>query len=304
MVTSRSARHQDKYPSLFYYKKFPPITKLCKKLPYPWLYNQSMNVYVEYVVLDNFVIDTLLLWAVALTLRLPYKRYRIVLGGAVGAACAVVSVYLHGFWLYLVKACCLFAMCVVAVGFGKKLFWHILLTVAYTFVLGGAVTGLFNLFKIDYVDGDGQFYQMKVPLFVYVLAVVLVAFLCYSLVIFVKTAKKSAPYRTKVQIELDKTYTVEGFCDSGNSLSYDGVPVCFVTKSFKGFADYFVRQTLAGKVVQVDVVTVAGKQTVAAVAGKITLRGEQKTVYLALPKEKCQTDYNVLLSGEFCGGEQ
>ena len=280
-------------------KNIPPPTKLCKKLPHLSIYNASMNVYVEYVVLDNFVIDTLLLWAVALTLRLTYKRYRIVLGGAVGAACAVVSVYIDGFWLYLIKICCLFAMCVVAVGFGKKLFWHILLTVAYTFVLGGAIIGLFNLFKIDYVNSDGQFYQMKVPLFVYVLAVTLVAFLCYSIVIFVKNAKKTAPYRVKVQIELDKTYTVDGFCDSGNTLTYDGVPVCFVTKSFKGFADYFAAQTLKGKVVSIDVSTVAGAQKVAAVEGKITLKGEQKKVYLALPKEKCHTDYNVLLESTF-----
>lgn len=263
-----------------------------------------MNVYVEYVVLDNFVIDALLLWAVALTLKIPYKRWRLVLGGVVGAACAVVSVYLHGVLLYLMKAACLIAMCVVAVGFGKKLFWHILLTIAYTFVLGGAITGLFNLFKIDYLNGDGQFYQMKVPLFVYAVAVALVAFLCYSVVIYVKNAKKSAAFRVKVQIELDKTYTVDGFCDSGNSLSYDGAPVCFVTKSFKGFADYFVRQTLSGRVVTIDVVTVAGTQQVAAVEGKITVNNEQKKIYLALPKEKCQTDYNVLLSSEFCGGER
>ena len=263
-----------------------------------------MNVYVEYVELDNFVIDTLLLWAVALTLRLPYKWWRIALGGLVGAGCAVVSTFVHGFWLYLLKGACLILMCVVTVGFGKKLFWHILLTVAYTFVLGGAIIGLFNLFKIDYLNGDGQFYQMKVPLFVYVIAVALVAFLCYSIVVFVKNAKKSAPYRVKVQIELDKVYTVDGFCDSGNSLSYDGIPVCFVTKNFKGFADYFVKQTLCGKVVTVEVATVAGTQQVAAVEGKITLKGEQRKVYLALPKEKCQTEYNVLLSNEFCGGEQ
>ena len=262
-----------------------------------------MNVYVEYVVLDNFVIDSLLLWAVALTLRLSYKWWRLALGGAVGAACAVLSVFTHGFWLYLLKTVSLIGMCVVAMGFGKKLFWHISLTVAYTFVLGGAIIGLFNLFKIDYVNGDGQFYQMKVPLFVYAIAVVLVAFLCYSIVIYVKNAKKATPYRVKVQIELDKSYTVNGFCDSGNSLYHEGIPVCFVTKSFKGFADYFVKQTLAGKVVDIEVSTVAGTQRVAAVEGKITLNGEQRRVYLALPKEKCQTEYNVLLSNEFCVGE-
>ena len=262
-----------------------------------------MNVYVEYVVMDNFVIDSLLLWAVAVTLRISYKWWRIALGGAVGAACAVVSVFVSGFWLYLLKAACLLAMCIVAVGFGKRLFWHILLTLAYTFVLGGAIIGLFNLFQIDYLSGDGQFYQMKVPLFVYVLAVALVAFLCYSIVIYVKNAKKVTPYRVKVQIELDKSYVVDGFCDSGNSLHYEGAPVCFVTKSFKGFKEFFVRQTLLGKVVEISVSTVAGVQKVAAVAGKITLNGEQKEVYLALPKEKCQTEYNILLSNEFCGGE-
>ena len=262
-----------------------------------------MNVYLEYVVLDNFVIDALLLWAVALTLKIPYKRWRLGLGGAVGATCAVVSVYVTGFWLYLLKAACLIAMCVVAVGLGKKLFWHILLTVAYTFVLGGAIIGLFNLFNVDYLNGDGQFYQMKVPLFVYVLAVALTGFLCYSVTVYLKNAKKSAAYRVKVQIELDKPYTVDGFCDSGNSLTHDGIPVCFVTKSFKGFADYFARQTLGGKAVEVDVATVAGTQKVAAVEGKIAVKGEQKKVYLALPKEKCQTEYNILLSNEFCGGE-
>ena len=263
-----------------------------------------MNVYLEYVVLDNLTFDSLLLWAVALTLRLRYKWWRLLLGGLVGAACAVVSVFTHGFWLYLVKAACLVAMCATAVGFGKKLFWHILLTVAYTFVLGGAIVGLFNLFKIDYVNAEGQFYQMRVPLFVYGLAVALVAFLCYSIVVYVKTAKKSAPYRVKVQIDLDKSYVVDGFCDSGNSLSHDGVPVCFVTKSFKGFADYFVRETLCGRVVEIEVATVAGAQKVAAVQGSVTVNGERKKVYLALPKEKCQTEYNVLLSNEFCGGEK
>ena len=262
-----------------------------------------MNVYVEYVVLDNFVIDCLVLLAVALTLKISYTWWRIALGGAVGTACAVVSVFVHGVWLYLLKAACLILMCVTTVGFGKKLFWHILLTFAYTFVLGGAIIGLFNLFKIDYVNSDGQFYQMKVPLFVYAIAVALVAFLCYSIAVYLKNAKRIAPYRKKVQIVLDKTYTVEGFCDSGNSLYYNGTPVCFVTKTFKGFADYFVSQTLCGRAVSIDVATVAGAQKVTAVEGKIAVNGEEVKVYLALPKEKCQTEYNILLSNEFCGSE-
>ena len=262
-----------------------------------------MNVYIEYVILDNLVIDTLLLWAATVTLRIPYRKYRVILGGVVGTMCAVVSVFVTGFWTYIVKTVCLVSMCIVTVGFGKKLFWHILLTTAYTFVLGGAIVGLFNLFKVDYLTNDGQFYQMRVPLFVYVLAVALTCFLCYSIVVYVKQIKKISPHIVKIAVKLDKTYNLSGFCDSGNTLTHDGIPVCFVTKKFQGFTDYFAEQLISGKTEDVEVTTVTGSTVVKAVKGDITYNGKQREVYLALPVNKCQTLYNVILSNEFCRGE-
>ena len=266
-------------------------------------YNLLMNVYIEYVILDNLVIDTLLLWAAVITLKIPYKKCRVFLGGAVGAACAVVSVFVTGFWTYVVKTICLIVMCIVTVGFGKKIFWHILLTTAYTFVLGGAIIGLFNFFKIDYLTTSGEFYQMRVPLFVYAIALALVGFLCYSVAVYIKQVKKVAPNLAKIVLTLDKSYNLNGFCDSGNTLTYDGLPVCFVTKKFQGFTDYFAQQMLAGKTVNIEVTTVTGSTTVKAVKGEIDCRGKKRLVYLALPVSKCQTIYNVILSNEFCGGE-
>ena len=266
-------------------------------------YNLFMNVYIEYVLADNLVIDTLLLWLATVTLKIPYKKYRVLLGGAVGTACAVVSVFVSGVWTYALKTLCLIVMCIVTVGFGKKLFWHILLTTAYTFVLGGAIVGLFNLFKVDYLDASGQFYQMRVPLFVYVLALALVVFLCYCIAVYVKQVKKIAPHITKIVVKLDKNYTLSGFCDSGNTLTHDGLPVCFVTKRFAGFADYFARQVVAGKAVEIEVTTVTGSTTVKAVKCEIVCGDKERQVYLALPVSKCQTLYNVILSNEFCGGE-
>lgn len=259
-----------------------------------------MTVYVEYVLLDNFVLDALLLWAAARTMRLPVSKLRLFLGGATGAACAAVSVYLDGVWLYLLKAVCLAAMCAVTVGFGKKLFWYILLTLAYTFVAGGAIVGLFELLKVDVFDNG--FYEMRVPLFVYLLAAVLVAFLSWSVVIYIKNVKKIAPHIVKIAVKLDKTYNLTGFCDSGNTLCFEGVPVCFVTKKFGGFSDYFAKQTIAHKTVSIPVATVAGSVTVKATIATVAACGKECKVYLALPAQKCQTVYNVLLSNEFCGG--
>lgn len=271
-----------------------------KALP-PW-YNAAMDVYVEYVILDNLALDILLLWAAAKTLRLPVRPWRILIGGAVGAACAVASAWTSGVWLFALKTVCLLAMCTAVVGFGKKLFWYILLTLAYTFVAGGAIYGLFFLSKDGYVH-NGEFYGGQVPLFVYVLALAAMGFVCHSITVYVRQVKRVAPHVVKIVVKLNKSYNLTGFCDSGNGLCHNGVPVCFVTKSFGGFAEYFAAQALARKTVSVQVSTVAGKVSVQAVDATVSLGGAERKVYLALPAEKCRTMYNVLLNSEFCGGD-
>ncbi|MCM1289767.1 MAG: sigma-E processing peptidase SpoIIGA [Corallococcus sp.] len=249
--------------------------------------------------------DCILLSCACLTLKIRFRWWRVALGAGVGTVTALATVYVDGFWIYPAKAACLFLMCIVTVGFGKKLFWHILLTLAYTFVTGGAIVGLFNLLQVDYLSQNGLCYNMPVPLFVYFLAVGLVIFLCYSVAVFVKQTKKVAPFIKKVQVVLgDATYSVSGFCDSGNTVCHNGVPVCFVTKKFRGFAEFFASQTLNGAAVSVSIATLAGSKTVAAVPAKLQCKDcPLCDVYLALPAEKCQTQYELLLSNQIFGGE-
>ena len=259
-----------------------------------------MDVYIEYVILDNLTIDVLLLWLAAITLKLPYKRWRIFLGGAVGTLCAVLSVFVSGWTVYLVTAFCLVIMWITACGAGKKLLWYILLVCAYTFVLGGAIIAVFHFFKVDYVTENGEFYSLNVPLFVYVLAAFLAAFLCYSIAVYVKQTKKIAPFLTKAKVFFNETAAdVSAFCDSGNTLTFNGIPVCFVTKKFKGFTDYFAEQTLHGNVTKIEVTTVVGTQFVSAVLASVQACGKRMQTYIALPADKCNTPYNLILSNLF-----
>ncbi|MCM1360249.1 MAG: sigma-E processing peptidase SpoIIGA [Corallococcus sp.] len=259
-----------------------------------------MNVYVEYVILDNLTLDCLILWLVSVTLKLRVSKLRIFFGGLCGAACAIASVFTGGVWLYVVKAASLIAMCLITVGFGKKLFWYILLTVAYTFMLGGAIIGVFGLLNVDYVSADGTFYNLNVPLFAYVLAIILLIALTYSIAFYVKQVKKIAPFLVDATVILDKEYRVTAFCDSGNSLTFESFPVCFVTKNFGGFASYYAEQLVRGNARQVEVMTVAGKTLVGAVKATVRVRGQEREAYLALPASKCRAAYNLLLSNEFC----
>ena len=103
-----------------------------------------------------------------------------------------------------------------------------------------------------------------------------------------------------VKVEMDKTYKISAFCDSGNTVYFNGIPVCFVVKKFGGFADYFAAQSLKGNVVSVAVTTLTGTKQTLAVPAKILTDAESRDVLLALPAEKCNAPYNLLLNGCFC----
>ncbi len=222
------------------------------------------------------------------------------MGAAVGTAIALSTVFLEGFWLYAAKLVCLGAMCLVSIGWGKKLFWHILLTLTYTFVIGGAIVGIFNLLNVSYVAENGFCYNMPVPLFVYFFAVAFVSAACYLLHAFVVQTKQIAPFLQKVRLHLDKTYDMCGFCDSGNSVVQNGTPVCFLSKQNKHVAQYFATKILHGETVSVDVQTLTGRKTVVAVSASLEVHGEMHSVLLAFSPVKGETRYDVILNSAFC----
>lgn len=273
---------------------------LSDNLPLVAIYNAVMTVYIEYAFLDNFTMDCLLLFCACVTLKLPFGFGRIALGALTGTAIALLSVYLSGWAAFVVKAACPLLMCFVTVGKGKKLFWHILLTLAYTFVTGGAIVALFNLTAVDYSCSYALFYDAPLPLFVYFSGVLAAVVLCYMIHAYVKQSKQRAQYVKKVQITLDRRYSVTAFCDSGNNVTADGLPVCFVTADF-GAKEYFARQLLRGTR-QVQVKTLAGSKSVPAVKGALRVDGKDFAVYVALPAEKCNTPFQLLLPSQFCGG--
>lgn len=258
-----------------------------------------MTVYVEIVLLDNFCLDFFILCASALTLRLKASRLRLFGGAMVGAIGATLSVYISGVFACVVKAAVLVLMCVAVVGFGKKLFWYILATLAYTFVSGGCIVGLFHLFKVPYLNADGTFYQTNIPLFVYVAALFLVAFGGYALYKYGSDIKKIMPHVVKANLSFGgKTTSVRAFCDSGNTLVYEGAAVCFVVRKIGKFDEYFADCLLHGNVVCVPLCTVAGSTKVCAVPATLTVNGEQsRRVYLALPQSKCPSLYDIIIDG-------
>ena len=256
-----------------------------------------MVVYVEWVLLDNFLMDYVILYGAAVTLRFRCPWWRIALGSAVGAVGAAISVFVYGIFVYVYKISLLFAMSLCVCGRGKKLFWYILLTAAYTFTLGGIVIGVFNLLHVDYLTSDGLMYTLNVPVGVYVAAVALFAVLVYSLYKYIVDVKRVSAHVVGAAVTMGSVIArVRAFRDSGNTVTYDGKAVCFVTGRIKGFADYYAACLLRGQTVSVQVCTVCGQQQIAAVTALLQVDGEaERQVYLALPQSKCPALYELII---------
>lgn len=252
-----------------------------------------MNVYIEYAFLDNFSMDCLILYLATTSLKMPIKWYRVVVGGVVGSVTALLTVRLAGVVLYVAKTLSLLLMCLATVGFGKKLFWHIVVTCAYTFALGGAIVGLFNLSQNSFVGG--VIYQSDVPLFCYFLAILIVFVSAKLLIAYAKDVKKIVPNLAKCQVVLDGEFDVTAFYDSGNNATCYGLPLCFVGKKF---ADIFAKRLLCENTKQVQISTVSGSCNVVATQGKLILQGVTHDVYFAIAKTNPL--YDVILSNSIC----
>jgi stage II sporulation protein GA (sporulation sigma-E factor processing peptidase) len=259
-----------------------------------------MIIYIEYVIIDNMAFDCLILFLATLTLKMKARWWRIVLGGVVGTMCAFLSVYVDGFVNILLKITCAMLMSFVCCGINVRVFWHILLTVAYTFAMGGAILGLFFLSGTQFDLAAGLNYDSNVPMGVYLVAAALVAFIIYFCGIYVRQKKRQRGFLTKVTLTLDTAYTLIGFCDSGNNLVYNNTPVCFAVGDFKKRIKEFVaKEVLKKNTVCISYRTMAGEAQCVAVKAELTKGNRTTAIYLALSKVKGVFDYDLLLNSVF-----
>lgn len=257
-----------------------------------------MVVYVEYVIADNMTFDALVLWASARTLKLCPKKWRLILGAIVGTATAFLSVYLDGWWAIPVKTVMLVVMCVAVVG-KTKLLLYIITVMAYTFAAGGVIVGLFYLFRIDF-SYDGALTYNSVPLGLYLLGIIAVV----CLVGYVKSyisSRHTLSNIVNIKVQLgDSVISSEGFVDSGNTLTHDGIAVCFAMNPLRSkVVEQMAEMMVRGKCVTVQYNTLTSRQSTVAIPSKVMYRGRWVDVYIALPNNKTNVQYGLLLNGSF-----
>ena len=213
-----------------------------------------MTVFVEYVIIDNVVIDYLLLKATLIIANVRYKRKRLFLAALLGALIALVYPLLESVPLIMtaVKVLSGILLTLIATKYKSTREYYVvtLLFFLFTFLAGGAITGVFYLFNIPQ-STELMIGIMILPVYAVVRIVVDVLKYLYR--------HKNVACKTYT-IELtcrEKTVTARGFFDTGNALYDDNSPVIVCGKSL--FYDILGDNLLSVKLRKISVSTVSGK---------------------------------------------
>lgn len=265
-----------------------------------------MEIYIEYVIIDNMAINSLLLWSAALTSRIKAKWWQIVLSAAVGTAfaCIMPFVSLSGLLVTLIKIAIAPLMTFLAytpINL-KKLVWSTLIFTAYTFVLGGIVLAFIYIGVNMTLEKAAVYYSASTPVGLYLIGIAAFCFLIYKINQYIKSEKNLSKNLRKTVFCVDgKTITAEGFLDNGNTLYCKELPVCFVSnKKLITLLKKEVAQAAINKekVSSGEYMTVAGVSSFFGIEKEISVNGKKAKVVLTASKAETSR-YDIILNAVF-----
>lgn len=195
-----------------------------------------MVFYIEYVLLDNFIMDYVIINLIEITYKFQFKKINKMLSCVLGSLLALLLPYIYGKLLLLNIYRLFIAIFMVLLlrkyKNCKQFITYLILFFSYTFLLGGLSFGIISMLKIDYTLSGVMFYSFEFPISIFIL-------LIYACIRCVKRLIK----KTSKDIELsnylcpitiynnDKKVDGVGFYDSGNRLEVEGVGVSIITMS-------------------------------------------------------------------------
>ena len=192
-----------------------------------------MTVYVELVILQNFLVNSFLLFFSAKLFRLKFGKFRLILAGlsGVGFAFLFTVTQLHLMVDIVLRALCgLFCVLVLLKSRNWREIGKCYATfLVLTFCFGGAVYALLNAFKIE---GSSNVYN-----FVFAASLALLmpfGWVCFRFVKKINLHKKVSAFCYDVKIKVgEKTVSTRGFYDSGNRLvdKESGKPINIISLS-------------------------------------------------------------------------
>lgn len=180
-----------------------------------------MEVYFEYALIDNLLIDYFILSITKKLLRLQTKNYKLWLISLFGTIISLVSPFLSGIYLILTKIICGVLMPLFLLEKPKfKSFILTLLTfLVGTMIMGGACIMVCCAFNIPFSIHSGSLEIYNFPVGLALLICLIVYFVLKNLIIQFFKQKKIEKFLYNITLKYqDSSANCKAFLDSGNRL--------------------------------------------------------------------------------------
>lgn len=208
-----------------------------------------MELYVEYIIIDNLVINMLILLCTKATMKLKAKFYRVFFSALLGTVFSVCSplFHLHNVVLIFMKIILGVIMILILAPYKtvRDFILSFICFLAFTLLLGGACIATLLMFGTSLESLSNGGYDIAVPLGVILLIVSLYVAIIIAVARFVSQKRSIEQFIREVELSIGKKILkFNAFIDSGNKLidRKSGLPVIIL--SIKLLEKYFSKKEL------------------------------------------------------------
>lgn len=253
-----------------------------------------MTVWIELVLLQNFIVDFSLLYLTCRTARLSPEPLRLVSASVSGGIFALLFSLLSLPWwaASFIRLAFGGILCLISLPIDRKnLLLGVVLFYFYCFLYGGLLWGLYSVFSIDFLsEQTGNMAAFALAL--------LPIFLFFCLFCIRRAAKRWLQRKSDYPCTLylgEEKVQLKGLMDTGNSLSYRQSPVCLIAREVQE------KRGMSFPISSCMVVrTATGEGILPVFRAKIKIYSERKeniidNVYFAVSSHPLGGDYEVIL---------
>lgn len=193
-----------------------------------------MELYIEYVIIDNLCIDYFLLKLLGVSFKEKFSKWAYACSLTVGVLGAVALPFLWGFrvlsFFYKVMLCLLMVLLIKKPRTFKMYCKYVFVFVGYTFLLGGTIVAVLNALQIEYTISGVMCYSLELPMGVLLGVLVLALLLIKKIVLSIASGLKNGKFFVDIVIrDGGNEVGARGYLDSGNLVEVDGNLVSIIS---------------------------------------------------------------------------
>ena len=282
------------------------------------VFGGNMSVYIEYVLIDNIVMDYIILRLIELTVGIKFNRLNKVFVCIIGSLFAlfmpIILDYKIILLLYKILSSIIMVLCIKKYKKLKSFFVYYLMFFAYTFFVGGVCLGVIQLLGIEYTMSSVVMYEFEFSFGVLGVIIVVVLRVMGRVVGAIKSKINSGNFVRNIRLsEGDESVQTYALVDTGNKVNYNGkgVSIISINAFLKLFKGVDIASVLSGridgdKVRCLEYINIGGigvsQKYLSFIIDYIEIDGKRYNSPRLALSWKDIGEYDVVLHSEFMGG--